>query len=1098
MPAPVLGRAQRRRFRTQNLNVRFARIPPEEWRQLCDLDEAQFEQGIERWTQVLSGALETGVGRLSEAIPRGLLIGTLRDGRQWGDDPMLEYRMPNGQVIPIARVLQFTDDDNMYLDDSPFPDRLMMFDILDLERNIREIVVIRVLVEQLQEQPHPLMERILHEPGPPPPEVMAVQAPRHRQEQAPSIGSSARAPSRLPLPLPNPAFLTPCVTTMRGEGAAIQEERFARKAEVATTENLEELLSTLQEPLSVTHTASQGEVRQRLELWRPAIEKELQALKSSGVLVSHFGQEGRDLMQNPGTTTIPLKGVFTAKAPASDSSAYFRRKCRLVACGNQAPHSDAESLYASGAPAELVRAALVEASSHPWGAYTCDIRSAFTLTPIPKEAGRRYVLKPPRWLVELQLAQADECFTLGRVLYGFREAPVWWSGFRDAVLTGAVFDGCHLVQGEVDPSVWRIIKSSDNQLQGFLITYVDDFLILGSEATARALHKWILEEAKWETDGLMQAKEGSPVRFLGMQLEQCADGGFTIDQEAYIDELIRAHNLPPTARSKVTCPKELLQCSGGESEEGLDGSSGDDEAATKHAQRIAGECLWLSQRTRVDIAFTTSMMCSLVSSDPRRAASIGRRLLMYLAQTKDYKLRLKADPGAPVVKLFTDASFAPEGKHSYGGHIVEFKGSPVVWRAGRQQIISMSSAECELIQVVEGSSYTESFLALLKDLQIVCSEVYVGVDNTAAISLVRGGCSQRTRHLKVRAAKLNQLLNEGWILDHCQGLYQKADILTKLLPSARLKFLCDLLNLGPTECATQPKVQKVQGSGKVFKVCLAGLLTCLQGVVCKGQQEKPAIEVEWPYELLLAMLLIILSTVCLWETVKKGCGARTNTEATTVPKVRAVSAAKERKAKRLQDRVSAAIESAVSETSPSGSEPLRARRGRNKCPPDHAPKGSTSAPPIIQAGVVHVHSPSDPRMNADHVLVEGYREAASSSTAQPIYGLPDPHVPARPPPGAYAIAGQTPPFLSAQVQANVGAALRVPAARFSGTRSNEPDVLAEERRGMASVLEAVGNWDWGLAASGSADVKTSISDPGVDLAVDQTGKPETAIAKCGG
>ena len=34
-------------------------------------------------------------------------------------------------------------------------------------------------------------------------------------------------------------------------------------------------------------------------------------------------------------------------------------------------------------------------------------------------------------------------------------------------------------------------------------------------------------------------------------------------------------------------------------------------------------------------------------------------------------------------------------------------------------------------------------------------------------------------------------------------------------------------------------------------------------------------------------------------------------------------------------------------------------------------------------------------------------------------------------------------------------------------RSNEPDVLTEERRGTASVLEAVGNWDWdwGLVAA---------------------------------
>eukprot|EP00439_Symbiodinium_sp_Y106_P055443 s625_g7.t1 len=47
---------------------------------------------------------------------------------------------------------------------------------------------------------------------------------------------------------------------------------------------------------------------------------------------------------------------------------------------------------------------------------------------------------------------------------------------------------------------------------------------------------------------------------------------------------------------------------------------------------------------------------------------------------------------------------------------------------------------------------------------------------------------------------------------------------------------------------------------------------------------------------------------------------------------------------------------------------------------------------------------------------------------------------------------------------------RRPAGVGDGTsclRSNEPDVLTEERRGTASVLEAVGNWDWdwGLVAA---------------------------------
>ena len=411
---------------------------------------------------------------------------------------------------------------------------------------------------------------------------------------------------------------------------------------------------------------------------------------------------------------------------------------------------------------------------------------------------------------------------------------------------------------------------------------------------------------------------------------------------------------------------------------------------------------------------------------------------MYLAQTKDYKLRLKATQGEPTLRLFTDASFAQEGKHSFGGHILEFKGAPVVWRAGRQQLISMSSAECELIQVVEGSTYAESFQALLKDLEVASKEVRIGVDNTAAISLVRGGGSQRTRHLKVRAAKLNPLLQEGWILEHCQGLYQKADILTKLLPSARLKFLCDLLGLGPNETGPRPKVQKVQGASKVSKVCLVGLLTSLQGVVCKGQEEKPAIEVEWPYELLIAMVLVILSTVCLWESIKSGCSKGGGKEPQQVPRIRAIAAAKERKAKKLQERVTAAIDSIVSETSPSGSEPMRVRKGRNKCPPDTSAGAAAVTSPVIQAGIVHVHSPADPRVDADQAFWDHYRDAPASSTMPPLYGLPDPHLPTPPPPKAYAIPS---PPLAHPVVRVLGEG-----SRGGGLRAREEGIPTQSRK----------------------------------------------------
>ena len=59
------------------------------------------------------------------------------------------------------------------------------------------------------------------------------------------------------------------------------------------------------------------------------------------------------------------------------------------------------------------------------------------LTPIPKGNGFPvFALTPPRLLVRLGLAQEGELWILTHAVYGLRESPTLWSGFRDAQLLG--------------------------------------------------------------------------------------------------------------------------------------------------------------------------------------------------------------------------------------------------------------------------------------------------------------------------------------------------------------------------------------------------------------------------------------------------------------------------------------------------------------------------------------------------------------------------------------------------------------------------------------------------------------------------------------
>ena len=923
--------------------VRYARMTGDEWAELCQLEEDEFERRIGRWQRVLGGQDEDpNMNALSASIPHHLFMQTVFRQRNWNRNPEVVVPETGGEPRLLARVLDFADDGPT--EESPFPDRMLMFSVHDVIRDVVEMVILRVEARRppQEEQRQEEMAPVLQPPGPPPPAVHAVRG------MGPCSSGRVEGPERLPIPLPNPAFIKVVPNQLRCEE---DPEAFACKAEVATTKELEAVLEQLKEPLSVTHTASQEEVRANLERWRPAIEKELGALKKQGVLVSHFGKEAKDLIANPETTVISLKGVFTAKAPGSANEGFYKRKCRLVGCGNQATHVDADSLYAAGVPAEVVRVALTEAFCHKWSAFTTDIRSAFTQTPIPTHAARRYLLRPPRWLVDLGLAEQGEYYSLGMVLYGFKEAPAWWSDHRDSKLRRAKFCGCHLEQATSDSSVWRIMQG--DQLKGFLITYVDDFLVLSDKRTAEGLHQWLLDVAGWETDGLSEAKPGHPVRFLGMQLQGYEDGHFSLDQEAYVDELVRAYKLGENSRAKIVCPKEILM------QEAAQAQAFDD-STVKAAQKVAGECLWLSQRTRFDIAFATTVLCSKVSKDPHNAIAIGHRILCYLHHTKDFKLHLKPVEGVAPLRVFTDASFAPLGQHSYGGHVVEVKGVPALWKASKQQLIAMSSAEAELIQAVEGCMYAESLMTILSDLGLQCTSAELCLDNTAAISFVNGAGNQRTRHLKVRGHKVQQLIRSGWKVSHCPGERQKADLLTKILPSVRMQFLCGLLQLRGdrgSEADDEPAVRAVGGVSPSMTAMLALLQICgCCGEPTKPKEDQNGVAIEWPWELALLTLLIVLSTLFLWEAAGAPCRRARSEE----PQVRAVSVAKERRARKLQGRVSAAIDAVLSE-SPTGDESQpRERRSRNKCSDQRraSREGSEITPPTVVYGGINMHLPA--------------------------------------------------------------------------------------------------------------------------------------------
>ena len=129
----------------------------------------------------------------------------------------------------------------------------------------------------------------------------------------------------------------------------------------------------------------------------------------------------------------------------------------------------------------------------------------------------------------------------------------------------------------------------------------------------------------WKTSPLQFVGDGE-IRFLGIEITRTSHG-FSLAQRSYIDELVRLHQTSERRRDLVPRAKEDSSFVAGEDE------IPQADSEVKAAQQIAGELLWVNQRTRPDFPFVRSLIGSLAISAPRRAVQIGEGTCVLTAHT---------------------------------------------------------------------------------------------------------------------------------------------------------------------------------------------------------------------------------------------------------------------------------------------------------------------------------------------------------------------------------------------------------------------------------------------------------------------------------
>ena len=313
--------------------------------------------------------------------------------------------------------------------------------------------------------------------------------------------------------------------------------------------------------------------------------------------------------------------------------------------------------------------------------------------------------------------------------------------------------------------------------------YVDDYLSVGPHDIVTSFLEHL--RSIWKTTDPVFLTPGMEFSFLGITLE-LTSVGLLLHQKTYTEAFLEEYKDVTPKRQKATTgePEHFDK----DAKSTPDMTNPEHVEWVKRAQKILRALLWLSTRTRPDIACAVSLAAQSLWHNLDHLKTRLRHLLQYLNTTKTFGLLYtfpqKEQPSTlSEFTVFADSSFAPSGKHSQTGYVILLSfGSArhlIHWHSTREKKVAESSAESELYALCTSFKTARNFRLLIHET--ITTEVIMNMrcDNTAALAMIDEP-SWRTRYISIYGESLrHEVLKRHLILTYVTTDLQLADPLTK-------------------------------------------------------------------------------------------------------------------------------------------------------------------------------------------------------------------------------------------------------------------------------------------------------------------------------
>lgn len=510
----------------------------------------------------------------------------------------------------------------------------------------------------------------------------------------------------------------------------------------------------------------------------PTTRKEAMATSRSGDWKAAMDSELRSLKENevwsltdlpPGRKTVGSKWVFKRKTGAD--GAVLRYKARLVARGfSQELGRDYDETFSPVVRGESIRTLLALANREDMLLHQMDVTTAFLNGKLEEEV----FMQQPEGYEER--GKEHQVCKLHKSIYGLKQSPRCWNQALDGQLKKLGFQ-----QTPSDPCLY-VTKM---KTAGIIVAvYVDD-LVLAGKSEKR------IEEIKRRLSDQFQMQDlGRLSHFLGIQvLQELEQGRIWIGQAAYAQRLLESYgmndsksvNTPSDSESKLSAQVE-----------------GEGEADKKMYQAAVGSLLFLSTKTRPDLAYAVGNVARFCSNPTKAHWSAVKRIMRYIKGTQQLGLLYERKASECIGYSDADWGGSIEDRKSTSGYTFQWSGATISWSSKKQSCVALSTAEAEYVALSAAVQEALWIRQLLSDLMTGgVNQIQMMEDNQSAICMATNPRFHgRTKHIDLKYHFVRDHVKKGdVVINYCPTEDMVADILTKSLPAPRFQNLRRLLGV---------------------------------------------------------------------------------------------------------------------------------------------------------------------------------------------------------------------------------------------------------------------------------------------------------------